>query len=127
MRALATGLYGQGLLYGGPVVLIWGWVLTGLFTMMVGLAMSELSSKFPVSGGLLVIHAGWRVRALCKLACGLGEFAGAGELPVGCCVASCNQIPAELSLCRLPLSVGILTHLCSFLLLDYFFVVAPLP
>jgi hypothetical protein len=50
--AVATGLYGQGLLYGGPAVLIWGWVLTGFFTMLVGLAMSELSSKFPVSGGL---------------------------------------------------------------------------
>ncbi|KAL0018124.1 hypothetical protein WJX77_006203 [Trebouxia sp. C0004] len=47
-----TGLYGQGLLYGGPAVLIWGWVLTGCFTMLVGLAMGELSSKFPVSGGL---------------------------------------------------------------------------
>ncbi|DBA65449.1 TPA: hypothetical protein ACH3X2_003235 [Trebouxia sp. C0005] len=47
-----TGLYGQGLLYGGPAVLTWGWVLTGCFTMLVGLAMSELSSKFPVSGGL---------------------------------------------------------------------------
>ena len=51
-RIVATGLYGQGLLYGGPAVLIWGWVLTGFFTMLVGLAMSELSSKFPVSGGL---------------------------------------------------------------------------
>ncbi len=50
--AVATGLYGQGLLYGGPAVLIWGWVLTGFFTMLVGLAMSELSSKLPVSGGL---------------------------------------------------------------------------
>jgi len=46
------GLYSQGLLYGGPVVLIWSWVFTGAVTILVGLAMSELSSAFPVSGGL---------------------------------------------------------------------------
>jgi len=47
-----TGLYSQGLLYGGPVVLIWSWVFTGAVTILVGLAMGELSSAFPVSGGL---------------------------------------------------------------------------
>ncbi|KAL0024345.1 hypothetical protein WJX79_001112 [Trebouxia sp. C0005] len=47
-----TGLYSQGLLYGGPVILIWSWVFTGAVTILVGLAMSELSSAFPVSGGL---------------------------------------------------------------------------
>ena len=47
-----VGLYSQGLLYGGPVVLIWSWVFTGAVTILVGLAMSELSSAFPVSGGL---------------------------------------------------------------------------
>ena len=50
--AFSTGLYGQGLLYGGPAVLFWGWILTGFLTRLVGLAMSELLSKFPVSGGL---------------------------------------------------------------------------
>ena len=47
-----AGLYGIGLAYGGPAVLIWGWVLTSLMTMCVGLSMSELASAFPVSGGL---------------------------------------------------------------------------
>ena len=47
-----TGLYNQGLLYGGPVVLVWSWILTGAMTTLVGLAMAELSSAFPVSGGL---------------------------------------------------------------------------
>lgn len=47
-----VGLYSQGLLYGGAVVLIWSWVFTGVVTILVGLAMSELSSAFPVSGGL---------------------------------------------------------------------------
>ena len=46
-----TGLYFQGLLYGGPVALIWGWVLTSIFTIAVGLAFSELCSAMPQSGG----------------------------------------------------------------------------
>ena len=33
-------------------MLVWGWVFTGCMTVLVGLAMSELSSAFPVSGGL---------------------------------------------------------------------------
>ena len=47
-----AGLYSQGLVYGGPVVLVWGWVCAGTLHMLVGFAMSELSSAFPVSGGL---------------------------------------------------------------------------
>ena len=47
-----AGLYSQGLLYGGPVVLFWSWLITGAFTVLVGLSMAELSSAFPVSGGL---------------------------------------------------------------------------
>ncbi|DBA92368.1 TPA: hypothetical protein ACH3X1_015773 [Trebouxia sp. C0004] len=47
-----TGLYSQGLTYGGPVVLIWGWVVVALGNILAGLAMSELCSAFPVSGGL---------------------------------------------------------------------------
>ena len=36
----------------GPVVLVWGWVCAGTLHTLVGLAMSELCSAFPVSGGL---------------------------------------------------------------------------
>ncbi|KAL0051838.1 hypothetical protein WJX82_002885 [Trebouxia sp. C0006] len=47
-----TALYGQGLVYGGPVVLIWGWVCVGTLHTLAAFCMSELSSAFPVSGGL---------------------------------------------------------------------------
>ena len=33
-------------------MLVWGWVLASILTSCVGLALSELSSAFPVSGGL---------------------------------------------------------------------------
>ena len=49
---LYAGVYSQGLTYGGPVVLVWGWVCAGMLHTLVGLAMSELASAFPVSGGL---------------------------------------------------------------------------
>ncbi|KAK9828789.1 hypothetical protein WJX72_002079 [[Myrmecia] bisecta] len=47
-----TGLYIQAYLYGGPVALIWGWLLVCVFTGTVALSMAEISSSFPVSGGL---------------------------------------------------------------------------
>ncbi|KAJ3232926.1 hypothetical protein HDU81_002613 [Chytriomyces hyalinus] len=47
-----TSLFGFGLLTGGPVVMTWGWMVVSFFSMMVGLAMAEICSAFPTSGGL---------------------------------------------------------------------------
>ncbi|KAJ3409247.1 hypothetical protein CcCBS67573_g06973 [Chytriomyces confervae] len=47
-----TSLFGFGLVTGGPVVMTWGWIIVAFFTMMVGLAMAEICSAFPTSGGL---------------------------------------------------------------------------
>ncbi|GAB2280027.1 Mitochondrial branched-chain amino acid (BCAA) aminotransferase [Dionaea muscipula] len=47
-----TTLYNSGLLYGGPVVMVYGWLLVGAFTMCVGLSMAEICSAYPTSGGL---------------------------------------------------------------------------
>eukprot|EP00887_Chlorella_sp_A99_P005312 scaffold1.g5312.t1 len=47
-----TGLYGQGLAYGGPIAVTWGWVITSFFTLMVALSMAEICSAFPTSGAL---------------------------------------------------------------------------
>lgn len=40
-----------GLTTGGPAVMVWGWVVVAFFTMMVGLAMAEICSSTPTSGG----------------------------------------------------------------------------
>ncbi|TCD61883.1 hypothetical protein EIP91_007787, partial [Steccherinum ochraceum] len=40
-----------GLNTGGPAVMVWGWVVVAFFTMMVGLAMAEVCSAHPTSGG----------------------------------------------------------------------------
>ena len=45
-------LYGFGMNTGGPVIIIWGWPIVGLMTLLVGLAMAEVCSSFPTAGGL---------------------------------------------------------------------------
>jgi amino acid permease (GABA permease) len=45
-------LYQFGMNTGGPVMIVWGWPIVGLFTLMVGLAMAEVCSSYPTAGGL---------------------------------------------------------------------------
>ncbi|KAI9350656.1 APC amino acid permease [Obelidium mucronatum] len=47
-----TSLFGFGLITGGPALMTWGWIVVAFFTMLVGLAMAEICSAFPTSGGL---------------------------------------------------------------------------
>ncbi|KAH9051350.1 APC amino acid permease [Lactarius deliciosus] len=44
-------LFYFGLTTGGPAVMVWGWVVVAFFTMLVGLAMAEICSAHPTSGG----------------------------------------------------------------------------
>ncbi|KAJ7328813.1 APC amino acid permease [Mycena albidolilacea] len=44
-------LFLYGLNTGGPAVMVWGWVVVSLFTLLVGLAMAEVCSAHPTSGG----------------------------------------------------------------------------
>jgi amino acid permease (GABA permease) len=45
-------LYGFGMNTGGPAMIVWGWPVVGLMTLMVGLAMAEVCSSYPTAGGL---------------------------------------------------------------------------
>ncbi|XP_051145744.1 amino-acid permease BAT1 homolog [Andrographis paniculata] len=47
-----TTLYNTGLTFGGPVSLVYGWIIAGCFTMVVGCSMAEICSSYPTSGGL---------------------------------------------------------------------------
>jgi amino acid transporter len=47
-----TTLYNTGLNYGGPVSLVYGWLIASVFTMLVALSMAEICSSYPTSGGL---------------------------------------------------------------------------
>ncbi len=45
-------LYYFGMTYGGPVVIVWGWIIVGIMTTIVGLGMAEIASAYPTAGGL---------------------------------------------------------------------------
>ncbi|KAB2035556.1 hypothetical protein ES319_D04G160400v1 [Gossypium barbadense] len=47
-----TTMYSTGLTFGGPVTMVYGWPIVGVLTMIVGLAMAEICSAYPTSGGL---------------------------------------------------------------------------
>jgi amino acid transporter len=38
--------------WGGPIAISWGWLLVGVFCIIVSLAMGEIASTFPTAGGL---------------------------------------------------------------------------
>ncbi|VEU21394.1 DEKNAAC102518 [Brettanomyces naardenensis] len=41
-----------GLVCGGSVTIFWGWLIFGIFTILICLSLSEIASKFPSSGGV---------------------------------------------------------------------------
>src|ERR1017187_9305173 len=45
-------LYFFGMQQGGPVDIVWGWVIVGIMTTIVGLGMAEIASAYPTAGGL---------------------------------------------------------------------------
>ncbi|XP_044494433.1 amino-acid permease BAT1-like isoform X2 [Mangifera indica] len=47
-----TTLYNTGLNFGGPISLVYGWLIAGMFTLFVGFSMAEICSSYPTSGGL---------------------------------------------------------------------------
>src|SRR5579864_8537246 len=45
-------LYYFGMDEGGPAIIVWGWPIVGIMTLLVGLSMAEVCSSFPTAGGL---------------------------------------------------------------------------
>lgn len=48
----AVTLYGHGLTWGGPFVMLVGWPLVAVFTVFIALSLGELASAFPTAGAL---------------------------------------------------------------------------
>lgn len=51
MLLMLAGSFGIAWNNGGPASLIWGWVIVCFMTMFVGIAMAEVVSSLPSSGG----------------------------------------------------------------------------
>jgi amino acid transporter len=47
-----TSLFAYGMITGGPVVMVWGWIIVSIFTFCICLGMAEICSAYPTSGGL---------------------------------------------------------------------------
>src|SRR5260370_11805782 len=45
-------LYGYGMNTGGPAIIVWGWPILGIITLIVVLSMPPTSSTFPTAAGL---------------------------------------------------------------------------
>ncbi|KAK3812997.1 MAG: amino acid/metabolite permease [Benniella sp.] len=55
-----TPLYGNALQSGGPVTVIWGWLVVSVFTLTIGLSLAEICSAYPTTGGLYF----WTIKIL---------------------------------------------------------------
>ncbi|CAM6083811.1 unnamed protein product [Calypogeia fissa] len=45
-------LYGYGLNYGGPISMVYGWMIGGFFNLFLAVSMAEICSAYPTTGGL---------------------------------------------------------------------------
>ena len=45
-------LFPFGLATGGPVIMIWGWIIGSVFSTIVGLSMAEICSSYPSAGSV---------------------------------------------------------------------------
>ncbi|KAI0360810.1 APC amino acid permease [Trametes cingulata] len=86
---------------GGPVALVWGWAVCSFFLMFVGLALAELGSSAPTSGGLYYwtwTFATPRWRKVLSWVVGysnsMGLIAGLASIDWGCAV----QLMAAVSI-----------------------------
>ncbi|MDX3132135.1 amino acid permease [Streptomyces europaeiscabiei] len=75
-------LFGYGMGHGGPAVMLWGWVVIGFFTLLLGLSLADVTSRYPISGGpyFMAHHLGgprWAFGVGCVNLLGLwGAIAG---------------------------------------------------
>ena len=79
---------------GGPVSAVWGWLVASFFTLMVGLAMAEICSSYPTSGGLYYWAArlGGQHRVFASWLAGWFNLLGQVAITAGVGMACTNSI-----------------------------------
>ena len=91
------GFYYYGFTYGGPAVVIWGWILVVSMTLTIALSMAEICSSLPSAGGVYywsVSAGGLRVRMRVRVCKQAGVFQQGGKL-------LCRELPLT-TLCAPP-------------------------
>ncbi|KAI8884439.1 amino acid transporter [Backusella circina FSU 941] len=49
-----TPMWGDAMMSGGSIAIVWGWILVSVFTFGVGLSLAEICSAYPITGGLYI-------------------------------------------------------------------------
>jgi len=71
--------WGNSLVTGGPSVILYGWIVCGVFTTITGCALAELNARYPSAGSVYTWTAMLAPRRYAPLAsyiCGVFNFAG---------------------------------------------------
>jgi amino acid transporter len=79
-------LFDYGLDTGGPVVMVWGWCLSFVFTVLTSLSLSEICATYPTAGSVYhwaAILAGKKHKWTLSLAYICGWFNFIGYLATG--------------------------------------------
>ncbi|KIY52604.1 amino acid transporter [Fistulina hepatica ATCC 64428] len=78
---------------GGPVAMVWGWLVASIFIFLVGLSLAELASAAPTSGGLYfwtysLCSPRWKAVAcwIVGYANTIGSIAGISSIDWGCAI-----------------------------------------
>jgi len=72
-------LVGYGLTTGGPVVMVWSWVIGSFFSILVGMSMAEICSSYPSTGSVYhwsAMLASPRWAPIASYICGWFNFVG---------------------------------------------------
>ncbi|CAF4287865.1 unnamed protein product [Rotaria sp. Silwood2] len=100
-----TSLFSYGMTTGGPVVMIWGWIVVCFFTLFVGFGMAEICSAYPTSGALYYwtgILVPQRHKALASWFTGwfnlIGQFAIIATIDFGLSMLIASVISLSLNL-----------------------------
>jgi amino acid transporter len=99
-----SSLFSYGMITGGPVVMIWGWIIVCFFTLFVVFGMAEICSAYPTSGGLYYwtgILVPQRHKALASWFTGwfnlIGQFAVTAAIDFGLAMLIASVISLNLN------------------------------
>ncbi len=79
-------LFAYGLQTGGPVVMMWGWIVGSIFSTIVGMSMAEICSSYPSAGSVyhwagMLANPKWA--PFSSYICGWFNFIGNGASDAG--------------------------------------------
>ena len=94
-------LFSFGLQTGGPVVMVWGWIVGSIFSTIVGMSMAEICSSYPSAGSVyhwagMLASPKWA--PFSSYICGWFNFIGNGASDAGFAFGFGQVVAACISL-----------------------------